>query len=78
MIKTEWLPGRNIFRGVSRVTGDDDYVVMIATNGYKPGNARADDPDTSVHFENVDDGLTRLTIKRDENGIVEWIVKFSQ
>jgi len=78
MVKTEWLPGRNILRGISRVVVGDDYVVTIATNGYKARSVRIDNPNTTMDFENVDDGLTRLTIKRGENGIVEWIVKFSQ
>lgn len=76
MVKIEWLAGRNILRGISRVVGGDSYVVTIATNGYTARSAQASDPNTSVKLENSDNGLTRLVIKRDENAIVEWTVKF--
>jgi hypothetical protein len=76
MIKTEWFGGRNILRGISRVTGGDSYVVTIATNGYTARTAQVDDPDTSVALDNSDNGLSRLIIKRDKNAIVEWTVKF--
>lgn len=77
MVKIEWLPGRNILRGISRVTGGDSYVVTIAANGYTARSAKVDAPNTSVELENNDNGLWRLIIKRDQNGIVEWTVKFS-
>jgi len=76
LIRIEWLPGRNILRGISRVTGGDSYVVTIATNGYTARAARVDDPNTRVALENAGNGLSRLTIKRDENAIVEWSVEF--
>ena len=76
LVKIEWLPGRNILRGISRVTGGDSYVVTIATNGYTARSARVDESDTSVTLEKSDNGLAKLTIKRDKNGIVEWTVKF--
>ena len=67
---------RRIMRGISRLTGGDSYVVTIATNGYTARSAQVDDPDTRAVLENGDNGLSRLTIKRDENAIVEWTVKF--
>ena len=76
LVKSEWLPGRNILRGISRVTGGDSYIVTIATNGYTARSAQVDNPDTSVTLDNSDNGLSRLIIKRDGNGIVEWTVKF--
>lgn len=76
LIRVEWLPGRNILRGISRITGGDSYVVTIATNGYTARAAQIDDPSSQVVLENDDNGLSRLIIKRDENAIVEWTVKF--
>ena len=76
LIKTEWLPGRNILRGISRVIGGDNYIVTIATNGYTARSAQVDDPDTSVTLENSDNGLSNLIIKRDNNAIVEWTLNF--
>jgi hypothetical protein len=76
LIRIEWLPGRNILRGVSRITGGDRYVVTIATNGYTARAARVDDANTTTELENGDNGLSRLIIQRDENAIVEWTVEF--
>ncbi|MHC4744973.1 MAG: hypothetical protein ACYS8Z_23910, partial [Planctomycetota bacterium] len=76
LIRIEWLPGRNILRGISRITGGDRYVVNIATNGYAARAAQVNDPDTRVSLENGDKGLSKLIIERDENGIVEWTVEF--
>jgi hypothetical protein len=76
LIRIEWLPGRNILRGISRITGGDSYVVTIATNGYTARAAEVDDPNTRAALENSDNDLSRLIIKRDENAIVEWTVKF--
>jgi len=76
LIKIEWLPGRNTLRGISRVTGGDSYVVTIAPNGYIPRAAQVNDPDTGVKLKSCDNGLSKVIIKRAENGFVEWTVKF--
>jgi len=76
LIRIEWLPGRNILRGISRITGGDSYVVTIATNSYTARAAKVDDPNTRATLKNGDNGLSRLIIKRDENAIVEWTVEF--
>jgi hypothetical protein len=76
LIRIEWLPGRNILRGISRITGGDSYIVMIATNGYTARAAQVDDRNTRAVIENGNDGLSRLIIRRNENTVVEWTVKF--
>lgn len=76
LVRIEWLPGRNILRGISKITGGDSYVITIAANGYTPQTAQVNDPDTRAILENTDSGLVRLIITRDENAVVEWIVKF--
>ncbi len=76
MIKTEWLPGRNVLKGISRVVGGEDYIVTIATNGYTAKSAKVENSNTHVKLNHGDKGLSRLIIKRDENAIVEWTVEF--
>ena len=76
LVRIEWLPGRNILRGISKITGGDNYVVTIATNGYTARKAEVDDSNTRAVLENSDSGMSRLIITRDENAIVEWTVKF--
>ena len=76
LIQTEWLVGRNILRGISRITGGDSYVVTIATNGYSARAAQVDDPNAQAVLEDGENGLSRLIIQRDENAIVEWTVQF--
>jgi hypothetical protein len=76
LIRIEWLPGRNILRGISRIIGGDRYTITIATNGYAARAAKVDDPNTLAALENGDNGLSRLIIRRNENAIVEWTVEF--
>jgi hypothetical protein len=76
VIRTEWLPGRNLLRGVSRITGGDSYVITIAANGYTAQSATVNDPHTRVGLERMDGALVRLTLTRDENAVVEWTVRF--
>jgi len=76
LIQIAWLPGRNVLRGISRVTGGDRYVVTIATNGYTAQDAQVDDPHTRAVLEKGDGDLLRLIIERDANAIVEWSVRF--
>ena len=76
LVRTEWLPGRNLLRGISRITGGDSYAVTIATNGYTAQSAIVNDPDTQTEIETIDGKLVKLTLTRGENAIVEWAVRF--
>jgi len=76
LVQIEWLPGRNILRGISKITGDDPYVITAAANGYVAKTAEVNDPDTKAVLENTDSGLVKLTLTRSKNAIVEWTVKF--
>ena len=76
LVQIEWLPGRNILSGISKITGDDPYVITVAANGYVPKTAKVNDPDTQAVLENTDSGLVKLILTRSENAIVEWTVKF--
>ena len=76
LVHVEWLPGRNMLRGISRIVGGDPYVVTIAANGYVPQDAQVNDSHTGARIANADDGLAKLTLTRAENAIVEWSVTF--
>jgi len=76
LVRTEWLPGRNLLRGISKITGGDSYVVTIATNGYTAQSATVNDSDTQAELKTVDGKLVKLTLTRGENAVVEWTVRF--
>ena len=76
VIRTEWLPGRSVLTGVSKVVGDDPYVITLALNGFHPSKALCTDKDTKIASSPGKDGLVQLTLKRPTNGIVEWSVAF--
>jgi hypothetical protein len=76
LVHIEWLPGRNILRGISKIVGGDPYVVSIAGNSYAPQNAEVNDARTKARIASVDDGLVKLTLTRSENAVVEWSVTF--
>jgi len=76
LIQIEWLPGRNLLRGISKIVGGDPYIITIAANDYIPQTAKVNDSGTQVTLENIDNGLVKLTLTRSENSIVEWTVRF--
>ena len=76
LVRVEWLPGRNLLRGVSRITGGDAYVVTIATNGYRAQSATVNDSDTRAEVGTIGDKLATLSLAGDDNAIVEWTVQF--
>ena len=78
MADTEWLPERNILRGVSKVVAADPYVVTIVANGYLPQNVKAKDPNVQLAIEDADSGLVKLTITAQENELVQWKVNFKK
>ena len=76
LVQIEWLPGRNVLTGISKIVGDDPYVITVAANGYVPKTAKVNDPGTQVVLENTGTGLVKLTLTRSKNAIVEWTLKF--
>jgi hypothetical protein len=77
VVRTEWKPGSMTLTGVSRVVGNDPYVITLAPNGYRPAEVSCGDKDARVSMRTGKDGLVRLTLRRPENGKVEWTVSFS-
>jgi len=77
LVHVEWLPGRNMLRGISKIVGGDPYVVTIASNGYAPQKAKVSDTRTTATIGTVDKDLVKLTLKNSENTIVEWSVTFA-
>lgn len=76
LVHVEWLPGRNILRGISKIVGGDPYVVTIALNGYVPQKVEVSDTRTKTTTGSVDRDLVKLTLTNTENAIVEWSVTF--
>lgn len=76
LVRTEWLAGRNLLRGISRIARGDSYEVTIATNGYQARWATVNDPDTKAQLATIGNGLAKLTLVRAESAIVEWTVGF--
>jgi hypothetical protein len=76
LIHIEWLPGRNLLRGISRVVGEDPYVVSIMSNGFVAKNAEVSDTRTKADLDPGHNGLVKLRLLRPANAIVEWAVRF--
>ena len=76
LVRTQWLPGRNLLQGISRIVGGDKYAVIVAANGRTARSVTVSNPDTQAELETIDDGLVRLTLTRAENAIVEWTIGF--
>ncbi|MBM4025112.1 MAG: hypothetical protein FJ280_06830 [Planctomycetes bacterium] len=76
LVRTEWLAGRNLLRGISRITGGDSYAVTIATNGHNVRGVTVNDPDTLTELTTVGHGLVKLTLTKAESAIVQWTVGF--
>ena len=76
VVRTEWVAGRRVLTGVSKVVGDDPYVITIATNGLTPTKASSTDKNTKTSFASDKNGTVKLTLKRPTNGTVEWSIEF--
>ena len=74
--RVEWIAGRRVLTGTSKVIGSDPYVITIAPNGLKPVKASCTDKDTEASFSVDESGLIKLTLKRTSNGAVQWSVAF--
>jgi hypothetical protein len=76
VVRTEWISGRKVLTGVSKVVGEDTYAITIAPNGSRPTKASSADKNTKTAFRVRKDGLVELTLKRPTNGTVEWSIAF--
>lgn len=75
VIQTEWLPGRRVLTGISKVVGGDPYVITLAPNGFRSTNTSCSD-NTKISMRTTTNELIQLTLTRPTNGIVEWTVAF--
>ncbi len=78
VIRVEWNEERRVLTGVSKVIGEDPYVVTIAPNGYNHLKVVCGDQSTKTEISSTKDGLILLTLERPDNGKVEWTVSFTE
>lgn len=77
IISADWNPDTKTLSGVSKVVGDDPYVLILAANGYEKIDGSCDDADSELTLFTEPKGLIRLTLERPENGEVNWSVTFN-
>jgi len=78
MTSVEWDEKRQVLTGVSKVVGEDSYVITIASNGYNHNKISCKDQDTKTQISSTKDGLILLRLERPENGKVEWSLSFKE
>jgi hypothetical protein len=76
LLKVEWDEKRQVLTGVSKVVGDDPYILSIALNGYSTKKSRCTDKGTQAHLSSPKNGIVELSLERPENGTIEWSVSF--
>jgi hypothetical protein len=74
----DWDEKRQVLTGVSKVIGEDPYVITIAPNAYDHLKVVCSDQATKKEISSTKDGLTLLILERPENGSVEWSVYFEE
>jgi len=78
IISSDWDPATKTLSGVSRLIGDDPYVITIATNGYTPKESSCGSDDVRVVLSPEAEGLIRLTLKSSGNIDEHWTVIFDK
>jgi len=76
MVSTEWDVESKTLSGVSKVVGEEPYVVVLATNGYNKLDCSCNDANAKATLSLATKGLLRLKLERPENGEVKWSVTF--
>ena len=77
VVSTNWNPDTKTLTGVSKVVGNEPYVIILATNGNDNLDYSCDDADTKLALTDEQNGLNRLTLKSPENGEVKWSMTFN-
>ena len=76
MLSMEWDEKRQVLTGVSKVIGEDPYVVSLALNGYSPKKIKCKDRGAQAQLSTPKEGIIELSLEKQENGTVEWSVSF--
>ncbi|MCP4311434.1 MAG: hypothetical protein GY790_09255 [Bacteroidetes bacterium] len=76
VLSVEWDEKRHVLTGVSKVVGEDPYVVSLALNGYSPGKIKCKEKGTKAQLSTPKEGIIELRLEKPENGTVEWSVSF--
>jgi len=78
MTSVEWDEKRQVLTGVSKVVGEDPYVVSLALNGYSPKKIKCKDRGTQAQLSTSKEGIMELSLEKQENGTVEWSLSFKE
>ena len=76
VISVDWNEKRQVLTGVSKVVGEDPYVVSLALNGYSAKKIKCKDRGTRIQLSTPEEGIIELSLEKQENGTVEWSVTF--
>ncbi len=76
IVDNKWDSETKTLSGISKIIGDDPYVITIASDGYNSLDYSCSEGNTTVELLSEKDGLLRLALKRPDNGEVEWKVSF--
>lgn len=77
VVSSSWNPETKTLSGVSKVVGNDPYIVILAANGLDKLDCSSKDATTNLALSEDPNGLLRLTLLRPENGEVSWSVTFN-
>jgi hypothetical protein len=64
--------------GESDVPADEEYTIVIASNGYKPLSSQADNAESSIRILDAEEGLATLTIMSRQSGKIGWEITFNK
>ncbi len=70
----KWNSKKKKLTGTSKVVGNDQYVIVIATNGYNSKMAKTSDGKCKI--EKTDKNLIKLIIDAKTNQSIDWCVSF--
>ncbi|MCG8520796.1 MAG: hypothetical protein MI744_01160, partial [Pseudomonadales bacterium] len=71
-----WDADTKTLSGISRVVGNESYVITLATNGFKKSECESDDASTKLALKDLPNGLIQLSLEQPDNGEVKWSIRF--
>ena len=71
-----WDKTRSILSGVSQVPKDEDYTIIMTSNGFNPANVVVSEGEGSWKWLDESEGIFEVTIRNSKSGEIDWEVNF--
>jgi hypothetical protein len=78
IIRCEWDAKTNTFGGTSKLIGEEEYKIVIASNGFLPKKCSAQNATCQIERVDAENGLVILKLVAPKNTDVDWKLVFGK